>query len=356
MRIVGIEGVAPGPPPHGHDPPRRARVAASGPGEAGLAGADRAGPAVGRGLHLRVDAGRVRLRLVRHRRVLPPHPRLAGLDVARRPPLVHAALEQALFTRRRGNAHFTATGLRAPLRRRRPRADSSGRRNTSSMEVCDGTTSGRRAARSGRGAAMRSPGRPPVARREDRQRFWAGDRRGLSSEDAAVAVRRVAAGRGAVVPRALAACHRSRLAPLSGRYLSFAEREEIALLAGPAGWRAGDRPTSRAGRRRRSRGSCGATRRPAAASWTYRATTAQWHAERRARRPKVAKLAANDRAARATCRTGWPAPIDRPDGAPVPGPDVRWIGRRHGRRQDRRWAHGVEPGADRPPAAGRLPR
>jgi hypothetical protein len=26
----------------------------------------------------------------------------------------------------------------------------------------------------------------------------------------------------------------------------------------------------------------------------YRATTAQWHADRRARRPKVAKLAAND--------------------------------------------------------------
>jgi len=29
---------------------------------------------------------------------------------------------------------------------------------------------------------MRSPGRPPVARREDRQRYWAAIARGLSSE------------------------------------------------------------------------------------------------------------------------------------------------------------------------------
>lgn len=35
--------------------------------------------------------------------------------------------------------------------------------------------------------AMRSPGRPPVARREDRQRFWAAIAQGLSSEDAGVA-------------------------------------------------------------------------------------------------------------------------------------------------------------------------
>ena len=42
----------------------------------------------------------------------------------------------------------------------------------------------RRLARAGR-ERMRSPGRPPVARREDRQRFWAAIRRGLTSEDAA---------------------------------------------------------------------------------------------------------------------------------------------------------------------------
>ena len=44
--------------------------------------------------------------------------------------------------------------------------------------------------------AMRSPGRPPVARRENRQRFWEAIARGLSSEDAGV----VAGGGVAVVP------------------------------------------------------------------------------------------------------------------------------------------------------------
>ena len=35
--------------------------------------------------------------------------------------------------------------------------------------------------------------------------------------------------------------------------------------------------------------------------------------------------------------------IAKPDGGLVPGPDVRWIGRRHGRRQDRRWAKSWSP-------------
>ena len=32
-----------------------------------------------------------------------------------------------------------------------------------------------------------------------------------------------------------------------------------------------------------------------------------------------------------------------PDGAAVPGPNLRWVGRRHGRRQDRRWAASWSP-------------
>ena len=35
--------------------------------------------------------------------------------------------------------------------------------------------------------------------------------------------------------------------------------------------------------------------------------------------------------------------IAAPDGAAVPGPNVRWVGRRHGRRQDRRWAASWSP-------------
>src|SRR5919201_1302053 len=76
---------------------------------------------------------------------------------------------------------------------------------------------------------MWSPGRPSVARREDRQRFWRAIARGVSSEAAAA---------GACVSPAVASRWFSdgggmppiSLAPLSGRYLSFAEREEIAIL------------------------------------------------------------------------------------------------------------------------------
>src|SRR6266576_2352019 len=77
--------------------------------------------------------------------------------------------------------------------------------------------------------AMRSPGRPPGWRREHRVRFWEAIARGATSEAAgveagvspAVGVRWFREGGG--MPSVTRA-------PLSGRYLSFAEREEIALL------------------------------------------------------------------------------------------------------------------------------
>ena len=70
----------------------------------------RPGPVVGGRLHLRVDPGRVRLRQLRHRRVLPAHPGLAGIDVQDHPAGA-VRLEQALFTRRRTDVRFTSTGL-----------------------------------------------------------------------------------------------------------------------------------------------------------------------------------------------------------------------------------------------------
>ena len=82
-------------------------------------------------------------------------------------------------------------------------------------------------------------------------------------------------------------------------------------------------------------------RRPAAGT-PYRATTAQWHAERRARRPKVARLAAND-SLREYVQDRLAGRIARPGGELVAGPEVRWIGRRHGRRADRRWARSWSP-------------
>ena len=83
------------------------------------------------------------------------------------------------------------------------------------------------------------------------------------------------------------------LGPVSGRYLSFGEREEIAILRAQGvgvreiGCRLGRSAStiSRELRRNASTRSRGVV---------YRATTAQWHAERRASRPKVSKLAAND--------------------------------------------------------------
>jgi IS30 family transposase len=197
----------------------------------------------------------------------------------------------------------------------------------------------RRAAdRAGR-LRMRSPGRPPVGRREHRQRFWAAIARGLSSEEAGIA-----AGVSAPVGVRWFREHGGMnplSAALSGRYLSFVEREEIAVLRGrqygvreiarQLGWSAST--ISRELRRN------AATR---GGRMDYRATTAQWHAELRARRPKVAKLAANQ-ALRCYVQDRLAGVIRAPDGTAVPGPDVRWIGRRHGRRKDRRWARSCSP-------------
>jgi IS30 family transposase len=129
--------------------------------------------------------------------------------------------------------------------------------------------------------------------------------------------------------------------PLSGRYLSFVEREEIAILKAQ-----GEGVREIARRLRRSASTISRELRRNAATrggkLEYRATTAQWHADRRAKRPKVAKLVAND-ALRLYVQERLAGVIANARGAPVAGPTVRWIGRRHGRRQDRRWAKAWSP-------------
>ena len=70
--------------------------------------------------------------------------------------------------------------------------------------------------------------------------------------------------------------------------------------------------------------------------------TAQWHAERSARRPKRAKLVLNA-ALRHYVEERLAGVIAAPSGASVPGPAVSWKGRRHGPRQDRRWARASSP-------------
>lgn len=131
------------------------------------------------------------------------------------------------------------------------------------------------------------------------------------------------------------------LAPVSGRYLSFPEREEIAILkAQGAGVREiarrlGRHPSTISRELRRNAATRGGR-------LDYRASVAQWHSELRARRPKQCKLAVNDRL-REYVQDRLSGLITRPEGTTVAGPTVRWIGRRHGRRADRRWGRAWSP-------------
>jgi IS30 family transposase len=201
----------------------------------------------------------------------------------------------------------------------------------------------RRSDQSGR-APLFSPGRPPVAGRDERRRFWAAIAAGQASEAAAVE---------AGVPQAVGtrwfrkaggmppSMFRKSAKPLSGRYLSFAEREEIALLRArdysmrEIGRRLG-RPASTISRELRRNA---ATR---GGDLAYRATVAHWHAERAARRPKPAKLVLNA-ALRTYVEERLAGGVIAPSGASVPGPAVSWKGRRHGPRKERRWASAWSP-------------
>jgi IS30 family transposase len=187
---------------------------------------------------------------------------------------------------------------------------------------------------------MRSPGRPPVARREHRQRFWKAIARGESSEEAGVEAG-VSPAVGSRWFREAGGMPPSRFEPDTGRYLSFLEREEIAICRA-YGYRVreiarylGRSPSTISRELRRNAATRGGT-------LVYRAVIAQWHRDRRARRPKVAKLAANQQL-RLYVQDRLAGTIATPDGTPMPGPMTRWNGRRHGRRQDRRWAKSWSP-------------
>ena len=146
--------------------------------------------------------------------------------------------------------------------------------------------------------AGRVRGRGPLAkaRRENFRRFWVAIASGRWSEDAArdagmspgVGVRWFRRA-GGMTPSYVSQSSK----PLSGRYLAFAEREEIAsLLVQGHGVRAiarklGRAPSTISRELRRN----AATR---SSGLEYRATTAQWHADRSSRRPKSAKLVANE--------------------------------------------------------------
>src|SRR4051795_10776381 len=201
----------------------------------------------------------------------------------------------------------------------------------------------RRSDRSGR-APLRSPGRPSAAGRDALRRFWAAIAAGRSSEDAAVGIGVAPAlgsrwfrQAGGMPPFHLSPSSR----PLSGRYLSFADREEIALLRAQGhgirevARRLGRAPSTISREVRRNAATRGG-------GLEYRATTAQWHADRSARRPKPAKLARNA-ALRAYVQERLAGRVAARGGATLPGPAVPWKGRRHGPRQDRRWGMAWSP-------------
>jgi IS30 family transposase len=132
------------------------------------------------------------------------------------------------------------------------------------------------------------------------------------------------------------------LAATSGRYLSFAEREEIALLKGKGvgvreiGRRLGRDPATISRELRRN----AATR---SGKLEYRASIAQWKAELMARRPKTAKLVANPRL-REYVQDRLSGQVRRPDGTTIAGPvTATWKVRNKPRRQDRRWVTAWSP-------------
>lgn len=179
-----------------------------------------------------------------------------------------------------------------------------------------------------------------MAWRADRVRFWAAIARGVMTEDAAgdAGVSSPVAFRwfrhaGGVNP-----C----LSPtVSGRYLSFAEREDIALFRAQD---AGVREIAR--RLGRSPSTISRELRRNASTRTfrleYKASTAQWHAERRARRPKVAKLATNDRL-REYVQDRLSGAVRAGDGRALGPEGPEWKGRNKPHRGDRSWVQAWSP-------------
>ena len=187
---------------------------------------------------------------------------------------------------------------------------------------------------------MKSPGHP-THRREVERLFWREIIRGLSSENAAAVVG-VSQAVGTRWFRDRGGMPLFLVRPVSGRYLSFAEREEIAMLNGQSlgvseiARQVGRHPSTISRELRRNAATRGG-------KLEYRASVAQWKAELLARRPKPAKLVVNQRL-HDYVQERLSGQVRRLDGTPLPGPTARaWNGRNKPRREDRRWASAWSP-------------
>jgi transposase, IS30 family len=185
-----------------------------------------------------------------------------------------------------------------------------------------------------------SPGRPTVAWREDRVRFWAAIATGVLTDEASEAAG-VSAPVGYRWFRHAGGVNPRLSTTVSGRYLSFVEREDIALLRARG---LGVREIARRLGRDASTISRELRRNASTRSYDveYKASTAQWHSERRARRPKVAKLVADERL-RDYVQQRLSGEI-RDGGGTVIGPDgPAWKGRNKPHRGDRAWVQAWSP-------------
>ena len=188
--------------------------------------------------------------------------------------------------------------------------------------------------------AMCSPGRPDPSRATQRQ-FWRLIATGITSAEAALKV-------GVSVPVGTRWFrHAGGMPPISlteptGRYLSFEEREEIAiLLAKNQGVREIARSIGRdPGTVSRELRRNAATR---SGKQEYRAGVAQWKAQQAAKRPKIAKLVTNERL-REYVQDRLAGNVRCPDGTVALGPRTPlWKGLNKPHRQDRRWSTAWSP-------------
>jgi len=200
---------------------------------------------------------------------------------------------------------------------------------------------------------MKSPGKPSL-RRDVERLFWREIAKGLSSEEAALAVGASQAA-GSRWFRERGGMPTFMLVPLSGRYLSFEEREETAVLRAQG---AGVREIARRLGRSPSTISRELHRNAATrgGKLDYRASVAQWKAELMARRPKAAKLAADGRLREYVQErlSGGGSPSRRDGGAGAR--DGALEGPEQANASGPQVGDSVEPGADIQPAEDRFPR
>lgn len=187
---------------------------------------------------------------------------------------------------------------------------------------------------------MMSPGHPSTRRGIERE-FWRQIAAGASSEDAAASVG-VSPAVGNRWFRHGGGMPTITLTEPGGRYLSFAEREEIALLKAQGNGvreiarRLGRDPSTISRELRRNAATRGG-------KLEYRASVAQWKAELMARRPKTAKLVTNT-VLHDYVQNRLNGRVTGPDGTVVDGPDTpAWQGRNKPHRQDRKWSTAWSP-------------